>query len=562
MTRSRLRPALATGALATALILGFQVGGAFSSSDGTQQAAKVEEAFQLITEAYVESVDSAQLAESAIEGMLADLDPHSIYISSDEMRAVRESFNASFDGIGIYYEFVEGEADKDTLVVLMPIAGGPSEEAGLEAGDRIVQIDDTTAVGFDTELVQRYLKGPRGTKVDLTVVRPGFSEPLNFTITRDRIPLETVVATYMLDDETGYIKLQRFARTSHSEVRQAIRELKADGMERLVLDLRDNAGGLLDQAYAISDEFLEAGEMIVYTDSRHPANRRQYVATSGGSFEDDPLIVLINENSASASEIVAGAIQDHDRGLLVGRQSFGKGLVQQQFPLSDGSVLQMTVSRYFTPTGRLIQTPYEVGEGDEAYFSAKRELRDAIAERTEAGGMIDGDLIGQTLPDSLKFRTDGGRTVYGGGGIFPDYLIASDSLSRSAQIVIGKGLDNQFAREFVADNPGLAGEWEGGARAFARGYALPEGTLDSFLGFAERMGTPVVDVRGDDTADDAIARVEIADGTRRTIETRIRAFVARRLFGVDAFFPVVGEIDPTLTQSMRLWDTARTLASN
>ena len=560
MTRSRIRPALATGALALALAFGFQVGGAFSSDDSTQQAMKVAEAFQLITESYVEDVDSAQLAESAIEGMLADLDPHSIYVSAEEMRAVRESFNASFDGIGIYYEFVEGEADQDTLVVLMPIAGGPSEEAGLEAGDRIVSIDDTSAVGFDTDLVQKYLKGPRGTRVDLVVKRPGFREPLEFTITRDRIPLETVVATYMMDDETGYIKLQRFARTSHREVREAIRDLRRQGMQRLVLDLRDNAGGLLDQAYAISDEFLEAGEMIVYTDSRHPANRRQYVATSGGSFEDDPLIVLVNENSASASEIVAGAVQDHDRGLLVGRQTFGKGLVQQQFPLSDGSVLQMTVSRYYTPVGRLIQTPYENGEGDEAYFSSKRDLRDAVREQIASGGMIDGDVLAAGLPDSLKYRTDGGRTVYGGGGIFPDYVVALDTLSRSSQVVIGRGLDNQFAREFVSARPGLAADWEGRETAFARDYELPEGTLEDFLAYAERQGVSVVGARGDN--EEAISRAELDDPrTRATVETRIKAFVARRLFGVDAFFPVVGQIDPTLTQARSLWRSASDLAS-
>ena len=560
MTRFRFRPVLAAGALALALALGFQVGGAFSSSDDTQQAAKVEEAFQVIADSYVDAVDSAHLAESAIEGMLADLDPHSIYISADEMRAVRESFNASFDGIGIYYEFVEGQADQDTLVVLMPIAGGPSEEAGLEAGDRIIEIDDTTAVGFDTELVQRYLKGPRGTRVDLVVKRPGFRDPLAFTITRDRIPLETVVATYMLDDQTGYVKLQRFARTSHSEVRQAIRDLRQQGMQRLVLDLRDNAGGLLDQAYAISDEFLAAGEMIVYTDSRHPANRRQYVATSGGSFEEEPLIVLINENSASASEIVAGAIQDHDRGLLVGRESFGKGLVQQQFPLSDGSVLQMTVSRYYTPTGRLIQTPYEAGETDEEYFSSKRSLRESVADMVQAGGMIDAEALGASFPDSVKFKTDGGRTVYGGGGIFPDYVVALDTLSSAARTVIGKGLDNTFAREFVASNSSLADAWQGRQRAFAREYRLPEGTFESFLAYAERQGTPVVNT-ADTAGDEAVIVRSDAEEARMTIETRIRAFVARRLFGVDAFFPVVGQIDPTLTQATRLWDSASRLAS-
>ncbi|MEM1056753.1 MAG: S41 family peptidase [Bacteroidota bacterium] len=559
MTRFRLRPALATAALALVLALGFQVGGAFSSDDDTEQARKVAEAFRVISEAYVEDVDSAQLAESAIEGMLADLDPHSIYISADEMRAVRESFNASFDGIGIYYEWVDGAAEQDTLVVLMPIAGGPSEEAGLEAGDRIVMIGDTLALGFDSQMVQKYLKGPRGTTVDLTVKRPGFREDLNFTITRDRIPLETVVSTYMLDDQTGYIKLQRFARTSHREVVSAIRDLRRQGMERLILDLRDNAGGLLDQAYAISDEFLPAGEMIVYTDSRHPRNRNEYIATSGGSYEEDPLIVLINESSASASEIVAGAVQDHDRGLLVGRRSFGKGLVQQQFPLTDGSVLQMTVSRYFTPVGRLIQTPYEVGGEDEEYFAAKGELSEAISDRLSASGMVDADALIGVFPDSLQYQTDAGRTVYGGGGIFPDYVVALDTLSTAAQVLLGRGLDNLFARDFVAENSRLADDWAGREQAFAREYTLPEGTFAEFLQFVEGQGVTLLD-EAPQEGDDGVSRAD-AEAEQDTIETRLRAFVARRVFGIDAFFPVVGQIDETLQQANRLWDSANQLAS-
>ncbi|MEM6327401.1 MAG: S41 family peptidase [Bacteroidota bacterium] len=554
----RLRSVLATGALALVLALGFQVGGAFSSDDSTEQSRKVAEAFRVISEAYVEEVDSAQLAESAIEGMLADLDPHSIYISPEEMRSVRESFNASFDGIGIYYEWVDGEAEQDTLVVLMPIAGGPSEEAGLEVGDRIIQIGDTTALGFDTNLVRQYLKGPRGTKVDLVVKRPGLQELLEFTITRDRIPLETVISTYMLDDATGYIKLQRFARTSHREVRTAIRDLRSQGMQRLILDLRGNVGGLLDQAYSIADEFLPSGDMIVYTDSRHPRNRNEYIATSGGSYEQQPLIVLIDESSASASEIVAGSVQDHDRGLIVGRRSFGKGLVQQQFPLTDGSVLQMTVSRYYTPVGRLIQTPYEVGGTDEAYFESKNELEESLRDRLASGSLVDVDRLADLFPDSLKFETDAGRTVYGGGGIFPDYFVSVDTLSQAAQVILGRGFDNLYARELVADG-NLAAEWEGLEEEFVRTYQLPDGAFDGFLAFVESQGVALLQGEPEDGAD-GISRAQ-AEAERETLETRLRAFVARRVFGLDAFFPVVGEIDETLVQANGLWRTAAQLAS-
>ena len=561
MPRLPLRPLAAAGLLAAGLLAVVQVQDAVSGSDDTEQLRKIEEAYEYISRHYVEKVDSAQLAEDAIEGMLAGLDPHSVYISAEDMRAVRESFDASFEGIGIYYEFVEGRAEADTLVVLMPIAGGPSDEAGLHAGDRIVGIDGEPAVGIDPDDVPLKLKGPRGTTVELAVQRPGYRQPLDFTITRDQIPLNTVTAAYMGDDRTGVIKLQRFARTSHEEVRDAIRRLKADGMDRLVLDLRGNAGGLLDQAYAIADEFLGAGDMIVYTGSRHASNRRQYRATAGGSYERDPLIVLVDEYSASASEIVAGAIQDHDRGLLVGRRTFGKGLVQQQFPMTDGSVLQMTVSRYYTPSGRLIQTPYELGESDEDYGEGKLAIREALEDKLVTGtGFVDARSLGAGVPDSLVFQTDGGRTVYGGGGILPDYLVRPDTVGPALRTVIGKNLDNEFARlEIERRGERFRNEWDGRERAFQTGFQLDDATYDRFLRFAGERGVRVVAERPEDAGDDVLVRSE-ADAVRGEIETRVRAFMARRLFGAEAFFPVVGAIDETLLEATRLWDDAAGLA--
>ena len=560
MPRLPLRPLAAAGLLAAGLLAGVQVQDAVSGSDHTEQLRKIEEAYEYISRAYVEKVDSAQLAEDAIEGMLAGLDPHSVYISAEDMRAVRESFDASFEGIGIYYEFVEGRSEQDTLVVLMPIAGGPSDEAGLQAGDRIVQIDGEPAVGIDPDDVPLKLKGPRGTTVDLAVQRPGYRQPLDFTIERDQIPLNTVTAAYLADDRTGVVKLQRFARTSHEEVRDAIRRLKEQGMDRLVLDLRGNAGGLLDQAYAIADEFLPAGDMIVYTGSRHASNRRQYRATAGGSYERDPLIVLVDEYSASASEIVAGAVQDHDRGLLVGRRTFGKGLVQQQFPMTDGSVLQMTVSRYYTPSGRLIQTPYYLGETDEEYGEAKAAIRAALEDKLVTGtGFVDARSLGAGVPDSLVFQTDGGRTVYGGGGVLPDYLVRPDTVGPALRTVIGKNLDNEFARlEIERRGESFRETWDRRERAFLTGFQIDDATYDRFLRFVSERGTPVVAAReGDD--EDVLVRSE-ADAARTEIETRIRAFMARRLFGAEAFFPVVGVIDETLLEATRLWDDAAELA--
>ncbi len=561
MPRIRLTPFLGAGLLAVGLLVGVQVQDAVSGSEDVEQLRKIEEAYEYITRAYVEQVDSSELAEDAIEGMLAGLDPHSIYISSEEMNRVRESFDASFEGVGIYYEFVEGPDDADSLVVLMPIAGGPSDEAGLQPGDRIVEIDGETAVGIDAEGVQSRLKGPRGTSVDIVVKRPGYRERLDYSIIRDRIPLNTVIASYMVDDQTGLIKLQRFARTSHDEVRTAIRDLQGQGMTRLVLDLRGNAGGLLDQAYEIADEFLGSGEMIVYTESRHPSNRRQYRATAGGIYEGGPVIVLVDENSASASEIVAGALQDHDRAYLIGRRTFGKGLVQQQFPMTDGSVLQMTVSRYYTPSGRLIQTPYTVGESDEDYYASKKTLREGVeADLVESGGPVDVRAFQAQVPDSLVYETAGGRTVFGGGGILPDYVVALDTLSGAMRTVIGKLYDNSFARvDLERRGDAFRDQWQGREREFVRQYRLSDADFERFLDYVESQGTPVVATRPAEGEEDVLVRSE-ALAARADIETRIRAFMARRLFTADSFYPVVGQIDPALREAMRHWNEADVLA--
>jgi len=551
---------LIAGVLVVGILLGFEIRDVASGNSDFENFRKIEEAYNFITRGYVEPVDSSELAEDAIEGMLAGLDPHSVYINSEEMRSVRESFDASFEGIGIYFELIEGPDDTDTLAVLMPIAGGPSDEAGLHAGDRIVQINDTTAIGFTNELVQQYLKGPSGSEVTVHVQRPGYDERLTFDITRDRIPLETVIAAYMTDDHTGYVRLQRFARTSHAELLEAMRNLQATGMDRLILDLRGNAGGLLEQAWRIADEFLAAGEMVVYTDSRHGGNNREYRATGGGLFETQPVIVLVDENSASASEIVAGAIQDHDRGLIVGRRTFGKGLVQQQFGLTDGSVLQMTVSRYFTPSGRLIQTHYENGGDESAYFEAKREVRE-IMEGAGDQGLLDVSRFGDLVPDSLTYTTDSGRLVFGGGGILPDYLVRIDTVDAALRTVIGRRLDDGFARERLSRlGDSFRQQWDDREEAFLDSFEIDNETFASFLAFVGQQGVDVVEVHPVEESDDPVLVRSEANASRSDIETRIKAFMARRLFGVEAFYPVVGNIDQTLVEAMELWGAASDLA--
>ena len=358
----------------------------------------------------------------------------------------------------------------------------------------------------------------------------------------------------MVDGDTGYIRLGRFARTSHEEILTSIRTLKREGMEKLVLDLRDNAGGFMDQAIAISDEFLPAGDKIVYTDSRHPNNRREYRAERGGAFESGPVIVLVNDYSASASEIVAGALQDHDRALIVGRRTFGKGLVQQQFPMSDGSVLQMTVSKYYTPSGRLIQTPFELGDDATAYEQGKLAIREQLEDKlAPRGGLIDADAIGVGIPDSLVFETDRGRHVYGGGGILPDYIVPLDTLAPAMRVVIGRRLADEFARVHIERlGESFRSEWDGRQDEFVRSYRLNDSAWDAFLTYADGHGVPVVTSRDEAESEAVLVRSE-ALAQRGEIETRIKAFMARRLYNAEAWYPVIGQVDPGLQDAMRLW---------
>ncbi len=377
---------------------------------------RVQQISKFIEEHYVETPDYQKITERAVVAMLTDLDPHSTYIAAKDVQRTNEGLQANFEGVGLSFQIVD-----DTISVTDVISGGPCEKVGVQIGDKLLKVDDTVATfkGVNNNFVFRHLRGKRGTEVTMTIKREGFSSPLVFKVIRDKIPIHSVDTYFMLDNEVGYIRLSRFARTSHNEVRTAIKELRHQGMKRLIFDLRGNSGGYLDIAFGIANEFLEANRLIVYTEGqKYP--RRDYKSLRGGSFTQGPLVVLIDEYSASASEIVSGAVQDWDRGTLVGRRSFGKGLVQQLFEFYDGAQVRLTTARYYTPSGRCIQKPYD--NGTDAYH---QDLRN----RYEHNEFVHPDSI--SYPDSLKYYTSKGRVVYGGGGIMPDVFVPIDTIRLS-----------------------------------------------------------------------------------------------------------------------------------
>ena len=379
---------------------------------GSSAARKLQLAEFAIANLYVDEVDEDKIVEEAIIKMLAQLDPHSLYSNPEEVKKLNEPLQGNFDGIGVQFNMVQ-----DTLFVVQTISGGPSEKVGILAGDRIVIVNDSTIAGIkmSTEEIMRRLRGPRGSKVDLKVLRRGVNELLPFTIKRDRIPIYSIDAAYMLKDKIGYIRIDRFGATTSKEFSDALTKLKKQGMKDLILDLQGNGGGYLNAAIDLANEFLNTKDLIVYTEGkRNP--RSEFYAKGNGQFQDGKLAILIDEFSASASEIVTGAIQDWDRGIIVGRRSFGKGLVQRPVDLPDGSMIRLTVARYYTPSGRCIQKPYTNIE----------KYNEDLIDRYNKGEMSNADSI--HFPDSLQYTTKRlGRTVYGGGGIMPDYFVPIDT---------------------------------------------------------------------------------------------------------------------------------------
>ena len=408
---------------------------------------KVSIAMSAIEQLYVDSVDRDKLAENAITGLLEKLDPHSAYLTPEEVKETNEPLQGNFDGIGIQFNMMT-----DTLYVIQVISGGPSEKVGILPGDKIIFVNDTLIAGvkMKNSVVMSKLKGPKGTVVRVKVLRKGAPQLLEFKIIRDKIPVYSVLASYMIDKKTGYIKIDRFAATTYDEFKEALAKLQKQGMENLIMDLQDNGGGYLTAAVEIANEFLKPGSLIVYTEGLNQ-KRDDARSDNSGTFRNGKLVILVNEYSASASEIVSGAIQDWDRGVLVGRRTFGKGLVQRPIPLPDGSMIRLTTARYYTPTGRSIQKPYTKGDLE----SYSKEL----ADRYNRGEMISADSI--HFPDSLKYNTlIKKRIVYGGGGIMPDYFIPLDTASALSvasstplyREIFNRGIIYKYVRTLIEAN--------------------------------------------------------------------------------------------------------------
>jgi carboxyl-terminal processing protease len=489
------------------------------------QLEKLQSVIQIINYAYVDTVSQEKLIEHAIVGMLDQLDPHSVYISKEEVREMNEPLEGNFEGIGIQFNIL-----RDTITVVATIPGGPSEKLGIMAGDKIVKIEgqNVAGTGIKNNDVLKKLRGNKGTRVSVSIMRQNDTKLLDYTITRDKIPIFSVDATYMATPTVGYIKLNRFAQTTMEEFRASLKKLKEAGMKDLILDLSDNGGGYLNTAIDLADEFLEDRKLIVYTQGVYSPKQMSY-ATSRGDFEKGKLVVLINENSASASEIVSGAVQDWDRGIVIGRRSFGKGLVQKPFSLPDGSMIRLTTAKYYTPIGRNIQKPYE--KGHEEYYKD-------IYNRFKHGELVNKDSI--NLPDSLKFYTPNKRLVFGGGGIMPDIFIPLDTtkLNDYHTDLLRKGTMNKFSFDYVNKNRQALLKTYPKVDDFKKNFKLDKKIFDDLIATAEK---------------DSIKRNEKQlDVARSLIETEIRSLIARDLYNNEAFYEVYNETNPSYQKALEV----------
>ena len=491
---------------------------------GVAAVSKFDEVMYHINADYVDAVNGKEMEEEAIIDMMEQLDPHSQYISLEEFNAVNDPLLGSFEGIGVQFRIVE-----DTVTIINTIKGGPSEKVGILAGDRIVYVNDSLIAGvkIKNDSVMRLLKGPKGTQVRVKNYRRGVEGLQEFTITRDVIPTYSVDIAYMMDDKTGYLKLSKFSATTYKEFMKGVRKLKDEGMQRLVFDLRGNTGGYLSEAVDIADEFLPKGSLVVFTEGKSRP-RTVFNARRNGSLESIPVAVLIDGESASASEIVAGALQDNDRGVIVGRRSFGKGLVQEQIMLSDQSAIRLTVARYYTPTGRCIQKPFD-GDKEEYLYESY--------DRYENGELFSADSV--HFADSLRYTTPKGKVVYGGGGIMPDVYVplVDDSTEYYFNRITNLGILYQYAFDYCDRHRQELNRFKS-VEDFNKSFKVTDAMFNELVKKAEEKG-----VKGSEV------EKKVARGKANVL---LKAYIARDIFDDAGFYPIYAPMDEVLQKALEV----------
>lgn len=485
---------------------------------------KLNALLRIIDDQYVDTVDMTNLVEKAMPQILAELDPHSVYIPAQNLEEVNSELEGSFSGIGVQFTIQD-----DTIHINSVVKGGPSEKVGLMAGDRIVTVNDTLFVGkkLNNQLAMRTLKGPKGSEIKLGIKRPEEPKLLSFTITRGDIPQNTVDAAYMLDKETGYVKISKFGRTTHVELLNALATLTHEGCQSLIIDLRENTGGYMEAAIRMVNEFLPEGKLIVYMQGRKYPRAEEF-ANGTGSFQQMPVVVLIDEASASASEIFTGAIQDNDRGTVVGRRSFGKGLVQQPIDFSDGSAIRLTIARYYTPSGRSIQRPYESGK------DRKYELD--LYSRYEHGEFFSQDSIKQNRNE--QYYTGLGRSVYGGGGIMPDVFVPQDTTGVSSYLttVLSRGLTLQFTFQYTDKNRAKLQQYKTVEALVS--YLRQQGILEQFIRFAENKGVK--------------RRNILIQKSQKLLERNLYGSIIYNMLGLQEYIRYFNQSDPTVEKGLEI----------
>ena len=490
-----------------------------------EQVRKLVLAHSAIANLYVDDVDEAKIVEASIRAMLKELDPHSTYLTAKEVEKMNEPLQGNFEGIGVQFNMAD-----DTLFVIQTVSKGPSEKVGILPGDRIVTVNDTAIAGvkMEREEIMKRLRGPKGSVVQLGVVRRGYDEHLMFRVTRDKIPVHTLDAAYMIAPKVGYIKISSFGATTHEEFSEALVKLKKEKMQHLILDLQGNGGGYLKAAVDMANDFLQEGQQIVYTEGVKSPHS-EFNAMGKGQFQEGRLVVLIDEYSASASEIVTGAVQDWDRGIVVGRRSFGKGLVQRPVPMPDGSMIRLTIARYYTPSGRCIQKPY----GEDV------DYRKDLVDRFNKGELMHADSI--HFPDSLKFQTRMmGRTVYGGGGIMPDYFVPLDTMSYTKYhreltakgVIVNTNLIviDRYRKDYEKRFPDF--------KTYVKKFEIDETILSILLAEAEKAGVQYSE--------------ELYQASLPLIKVQLKALIARDLWDMSQFYELYNPTDETVMKGLEL----------